>query len=99
MPEVQNNMGFALYKTGRLDDAEKWFLRAARSDPRYADPRAALRINPCLTEAHSNLGIALAQQGRLDEAIEHFREAVRLDPADSESRQNLDHALSLRRGR
>ena len=53
------NIGIALKKLGRLDEAEVSYSQA-------------IDIKPDFAEAHNNLGNVLKQLGRLDEAIESF---------------------------
>ena len=65
--ETHYNLGNALWRQGRLDEAAE----------RY---REALRRKP-LANAHSNLGAVLYEGGHLDEAIEEYRRALALtDP-------------------
>lgn len=61
------NLGGALEKQGRLNEAIEYYL-------------AALRINPAYVVAHYNLGAALDKQGRTDEAVAHYLEALRVHP-------------------
>jgi tetratricopeptide (TPR) repeat protein len=80
MSEV--NLGVALAAEGRLEEAMQ----------RY---RAALRLEPNLSEAHLNLGNVLLVQGRTAEALPHLRAAVRLAPDDAPARVQLGAALRL----
>jgi tetratricopeptide (TPR) repeat protein len=75
------NLGHALSKLGRLDEAI----------PHY---EAALRQKPDFAEAHNNLGYALAAQGRNGDAIGHYREALRLIPDYQEAHNNMGVALA-----
>ena len=74
------NLGTALDKKGRTDDAIKHYLEALRIAPDYA-------------EAHNNLGIALDKKGRTDDAIIHYLEALRIAPDYAEAHINLGIAL------
>ncbi|MDY6954312.1 MAG: tetratricopeptide repeat protein, partial [Thermodesulfobacteriota bacterium] len=76
-----NNLGYALRKQERLDEAVIHY-------------REALRIKPDYPKAHSNLGASLALQGRLEEAIGHHAEALRIDPDFAEAHSNLGSALA-----
>jgi tetratricopeptide (TPR) repeat protein len=76
------NLGTALDKKGRTDDAVKHYLEALRISPDYA-------------EAHNNLGIDLARKGNLDMPIRHFQKALQINPNFSYSRANLKKALLL----
>ena len=79
-PEVHNNLGVLLAKSGRVDEA-------------MAEYQTALELNPDYPEAHNNLGNALARSGRLDEAIIHFQRALELQPDFAEVHNNLGSAL------
>jgi len=59
------NLGVALLKCSKLDDAVVCFTRAVQIAPDFAD-------------AHNNLGIALKKQGKFSEALAHFTKAVQL---------------------
>src|SRR5262249_28857265 len=72
----QNNLGAALEKAGRLDEAASHFDEAIRLEPRN-------------TRAHSNLGNVRFTQGRFDEAIEAYDAALRLSPGLVTAQQNL----------
>ncbi len=74
------NLGNALQRQGRLDEAIKHYSEA-------------LRLKPDLEEAHNNLGSALEKRGRIDEAIKHYLEALRLKPDLEAAHNNLGNAL------
>jgi Flp pilus assembly protein TadD len=61
------NLGLALARQGKVDEAIARF-------------RAAIRIKPNHGAAHNNLGLALEAQGKFDEAITEYRKAVHLRP-------------------
>jgi tetratricopeptide (TPR) repeat protein len=75
------NLGIALDREGRTDDAIKHYLEA-------------LRIKPDHVEAHNNLGVALARQGRPQEAIGHYSEALRIQPDHAGAHYNLGIVLA-----
>ena len=88
-------LGEALFRTGKLDEAEKQFKAAAEIDPAY-------------TPAISGMASVYAGQGKHGEAEEKFREALELNPLNpdvylrratsQESQGNLDAAArDLRR--
>jgi len=77
---VQNNLGAALSRHGRLPEAVEQF-------------RNALAIKYDFADAHYNLGYALARQGELEQAVHHFRESLRLDPKSLKTLNNLGVAL------
>jgi protein O-mannosyl-transferase len=74
--KVRNNLGAALEKLGKSDEALEQFSEA-------------LQINGNYPEAHFNVGRMLAQLGRRDEAVAHLREALRLKPGYEEARRQL----------
>lgn len=75
-PEGYNNLGYALRRLNRIDEAE-------------ACHREALRLMPDFAEAHNNLGADLQRLNRIEEAELQFREALRLDPHLAEAENNL----------
>ena len=80
-PLILKNLGAALAKQGKMDQAEA----------HYAE---ALYLNPDYAEAHNDLGAALAKQGKMDQAEVHFAEALRLNPDYAEAHNNLGAALA-----
>ena len=74
------NLGTALEKKGRIEEAISYYLKA-------------VKINPACVVAHNNLGIVLAGQGRLDEAIKHYSEALRIKPILVEAHNSLGSLL------
>ena len=73
---TQNNLGVALQKSGRLDEAATHFTEAIRLEPQHERSRR-------------NLGNVRFAQGRMPEAIEAYEEALRLDPNDAQARSNV----------
>ena len=59
----RNNLGVALRRRGRVDEAIEQYQLAIEQDPKYA-------------EALSNLGTAYSYQGRTEEALQAYRLAV-----------------------
>jgi tetratricopeptide (TPR) repeat protein len=80
-----NNLGNALARAGRTDEA---LIRL----------RAALQLKPDHAPAHANLGNVLDLLNRLPEAETEMREALRLDPNHNKARYNLGNVL-LRLGK
>ena len=74
------NLGIALGKEGRAQEA-------------IGQYEQALRLDPHLAGVHYNLGVALEQAGRESEAIEHYEQAVRLQPDYAAAHYNLANAL------
>jgi len=60
---ARNNLGVALRRRGRIDEAIEQYKLAIEEDPKYV-------------EAHSNLGTAYLYQGRTGEALEEYRLAA-----------------------
>jgi tetratricopeptide (TPR) repeat protein len=83
-PGAHLNLGSALYRKGRLDEA-------------IAEYREALHLNTNYATAHLSLGWALAEKGQLDEAIAEHLVALRIKP-DAETHNNLSVVLR-RKGR
>ncbi len=75
-----NNLGVALARAGRSDEAIENYYKA-------------LKINPDYGNAHYNLGSALAREGNLRGGIVHLTRAVELEPNSDEAHNNLGIAL------
>jgi protein O-mannosyl-transferase len=69
-PIGHGNLGRALAKRGRLDEA-------------IDEYKKALAILPDYIESHGNLADALAVQNKFDEAIKHYEDVIRLSPLDN----------------
>ncbi|MEE8412030.1 MAG: tetratricopeptide repeat protein, partial [Acidobacteriota bacterium] len=67
LPEAHYNLGLALYRQGRVDEAESRWIRATSIDPDYA-------------EAHYNLGALYYSRGELGAALKRFERAVVIHP-------------------
>ena len=88
----ENNLGIALMKAGRVDDAMLHFQKA-------------VQLNPDFEGAHYNFGVALLEKGQLSEAADQLQKALVLNPRHSESsnylglicaqRGRLDEAMAL----
>ena len=77
---ARNNLGLALKKEGRLEEAAEHY-------------RAAVRLAPEFAETHHNLGIVLRELGALEEAAACFRAALQLKPTFAEAQANLARTL------
>jgi tetratricopeptide (TPR) repeat protein len=80
-----NNLGNALLKKGRVDEAITHFQKA-------------LEIQPAFAEAHNNLGNVQFQNGNMDEAIAQYQIALQINPDYAMARYNLGNAL-IKNGR
>lgn len=74
-------LGHALMRNGKLDDAVVQFYKA-------------LKINPNYEEAHANLGCTLARQGNISDAIYHYNKALRINPNNAKAHNNLGVLLA-----
>jgi Flp pilus assembly protein TadD len=63
----QYYVGTTLWRMGSSQDAIRYFERALRIKPDYA-------------QAHCDLGTALQREGKIEDAIGHFEQALRLRP-------------------
>ena len=70
------NLGLALVRLEKDDEAVVAFKQAVAADPRYA-------------AAHAQLGDAYAQRGRVDLAIDHYFKALAIDPRMAQAHENL----------
>jgi tetratricopeptide (TPR) repeat protein len=77
---AEMNLGVALEREKRVDDAI----------PHYKE---ALRIRPSYADAHYNLGVALGKKGAIDEAAFHYRRVLQLRPRDANAHNNLGFLL------
>jgi superkiller protein 3 len=81
---AHNNLGWALSRQGKLDEAIDIYQRAIELDPKF-------------TRARINLGEALQKQGKVDEAIDWCRKTINLDPKSAEAHGTLGNALVERK--
>jgi tetratricopeptide (TPR) repeat protein len=77
---AHNNLGAALSKQGKIDEAISHFREALRISPRYA-------------VAHYNLGLDLNIKGKHQEAMTHFLEALRINPGNYKAHYGLGVVL------
>lgn len=77
------NLGNALYRDKKTEEAEKLFdLAAVNAGDKMGKG-----------DAHYNKGVSLTMQKKLPESIQEYKEALRLNPNDSLARENLQRAL------
>jgi len=82
---ARNNLGTALVRAGRLDEAADQFAISTQINPDYA-------------MARGNLGHYYFLKGRMDDAAAQFRQALRIDPSDPEAHSRLA-AVLVKQGR
>ncbi|MBC6471944.1 MAG: tetratricopeptide repeat protein [Hormoscilla sp. GM102CHS1] len=78
--KLHNNIGLALEKQGKIDEA-------------IAHYRQALSINPKHVSSHSNLGKALYLQGKISEALACWQRVLDMRPDDPKAHNNLGTAM------
>ncbi len=83
--EAQFNLGNALYKQERHDEAAQIFQQLAQ-DTTHADHAAA---------CHYNAGNALFGQRKLQEALEAYKNSLRANPADMDAKFNLAYVKKM----
>jgi len=79
------NLGNALYRQGRLEEAREIFDMLSYQVPSESDQANVLH----------NLGNAYLGAGQIAESIEAYKQALRLRPGDEDTRYNLAYALNL----
>ena len=77
---ANNNLGIALDKQGKTDEAISQYQKAIHLKPDVAGP-------------HNNLGNAFVDKGQLDGAISQYQEAIRRKPDYAEAHYNLGAAF------
>ncbi|MEN6320298.1 MAG: tetratricopeptide repeat protein [Syntrophaceae bacterium] len=78
---AHNNLGVALYKEGKYDEAFNQFMKTAQIKPDYYG-------------AYNSMGLALAAQGKWDEAIRQYLIALKIKPDHPEVHNNLGIAYA-----
>ena len=80
---IQNNMGAALARVGRFEEAI----------PHY---EKGLALNPQYNAIHNNLGFALVSSGKVDDGVVEFGIGLEHSPNSAELHNNLGRALALK---
>jgi Ca-activated chloride channel homolog len=83
--EAKFNLGDALYKQQRYDEAIKSF-QSALVNARNDEERAKL---------YHNVGNSLLKSQKIKESIGAYKEALKLNPNDQETKYNLSYALDM----
>lgn len=84
-PESSFNIGDALYKQKKFEDAGKQFMENT-SQVNEPEKKAASMYN---------LGNSLLESKKVQESIEAYKEALKLDPSNKEAKYNLGYAQNL----
>ena len=82
-PTAQYNLGNALYKNKKTDEAVQAYENALSNVTSNADK----------AKAYYNKGVVLQNDKKLPECIEAYKNALKLNPQDEDARQNLQKAL------
>lgn len=80
------NLGTALYKQGKYDEAASQFRALAENGNSAKDIRA---------QAYHNLGNSLLKSQKLPDCVDAYKNALRINPADDDTRHNLAYAKQL----
>ena len=86
-PVAQYNLGNALYKNNKADDAVNAYENAVSSS----------KSNEEKAKSFYNKGVVLQNNKKLPECIEAYKNALKLSPDDEDARQNLQKALQLQK--
>lgn len=84
-PRIHYNIGRALHKLGRHQEAAAAFQLAMLSKDRKLQSRAM-----------HNIGNCAYRQGGLDQAIQAYAMSLLLNPSDLQTKQNLELALKMK---
>ena len=84
--EALYNLGNAMFRTERIENAQQMLLRAAADTTRTNEERA---------DAFFNLGDVQFSQQNLQGALECFKNALRLNPSDMEAKYNYAYVKKL----
>ena len=82
--EANYNLGNALYRQDKLDEAAKY----------YSGSAALNKDKAAQQNAYYNLGNSLLKANKYQESVEAYKNSLKLNPKDEQSRYNLSYALS-----
>lgn len=83
--ESSYNMGNALYRQEKYEDAARYFNQAAnKTDDKVVK-----------SNAYHNLGNALLKEEKLQESVKAYKSSLRTNPQNEESRYNLAYAQKM----
>ncbi|MGQ0815208.1 MAG: VWA domain-containing protein [Gemmatimonadota bacterium] len=95
-PELLYNLGTALLRVGRYEDAEKQLRLALRELRAAVRQRAYYNLGNRYLEHARKGGDPQAATQLLDAAVETYKQALRLEPGDMDAKWNLELALRER---
>jgi Ca-activated chloride channel homolog len=85
VPDAQFNLGDALYKQDKFEDAGKSFIENANK----VDDRAKK------SNSYYNLGNSLLNSKKIEESIDAYKNSLKLNPGNMEAKYNLAYAQDL----
>lgn len=77
------NLGDALYKQGKFDEAANYFSKISQSENVDKKVKA---------QAYHNLGNCLLQQKKYQESVDAYKNSLKLKPEDKDTKYNLEYA-------
>ena len=80
------NLGNALYRQEKFEDAQKSYIRASTQATKHEDEQK-------LAKTFHNLGNSFFASQQFDKAIDAYKRSLRLNPSDDETRYNLVKAM------
>jgi len=81
-PEAVFNLGDAMYKQARYEDAAKQFDKAAK----------LLKDTALKARSYHNMGNCSMEKQEYEEAIKSYKQALKLNPNDKDTKYNLAYA-------
>lgn len=92
-PELHYNMGTALLRLGRYEEAERHLRAALGTVEPEVRRRTHYNLGNRYLEAALAEGRTEARRELLQGAVEAYKQALRLEPADADAKWNLELAL------